>query len=425
MIQAYNYLLESYPLQKQVTYPAHKRSELKKVYSNIVNLSKRSPLYKINLSRENQEYAIGVKETAIALKAKLDSMSEPETSGFKTKTVSVSDERILSASLLSDDTEGIPENITFKVDSLAAVQVNRGKELLQTSRALVPGEYNFQAKVMNETYQLTFVHSQRKENGESLKDMAEYLNQSVPGISAVVENGSREDYSRIAILSDKASKDGEPIFSFEDMDSYHVGVVDFFGMDRTEQPASSAQFELNGINKQTASNTFNLENKLRITLHNTGEDPIMINIVPDSQKILSAVDSIISTYNNLIQIAKDRTVDNKEHYGASKLINEIKSLETVYKDEMEACGLTADEDGVLSIDDSLAVQAAKDGGIESLFTRENGFIARLGDKAEAITINPMEYLDKTIVTYPNSDSKTYRNPYVTSMYSGLFFSSYC
>ena len=44
---------------------------------------------------------------------------------------------------------------------------------------------------------------------------------------------------------------------------------------------------------------------------------------------------------------------------------------------------------------------------------------------ELLVSNPMEYLDKTIITYPRSDREVYCNPYLTSMYSGLFFSSYC
>lgn len=426
MVQVYNYMMESNPYLRQVSYPAHKRSELKKIYGNIVNLSKDSPFYKISLSRENQEYTIGVKEASIALKAKLNSLFDSENSAFATKTISNSNENVLSASLLNDDTEGLPESIIFKVRSLASVQINRGKELLQSSRALIPGEYLFRAEVLDEVYHLSFDHPHRKENRESIRDLADYLNQSVPGIHASVEKGTTEDYSRIVITSDQASKDGEPVFTFEDEDLFHVGIVDFFGLNRTDQQAAPAKFELNGIEKQTASNIFHLENKMKIALHNTSEEePVMLSIVSDSDKILLEVDSFLSSFNQLIRLAKDRTAESKEHNGASKLMNEIHSLENVYQDELEACGLIADDDGMLSVNDSLAVQAAKDGGIESLFTRENGFIARLKEKAEAITINPMEYLDKIIVTYPNSENKTYRNPYVTSMYSGLFFSSYC
>ncbi|MHB8128439.1 MAG: hypothetical protein ACYDEX_05540 [Mobilitalea sp.] len=425
MVQAYNYMLQSEPLTRLVKQPANKKSELKKVYDNIVNLSKRSPLYKINLTKENQEYTIGVKETALDLKAKLGGMLVSENSGFHSKTVTVSNDQVLSAKLMSEDTEKFPEAITFSVNSLASVQVNRGKDLMQSSHGLHRGEYEFNATIMDQTYSLSYNQEDRTDNLTTLKNMADFLNESVPGINALVEKGASTEYSRIAVVSDMTGRIGDKNFSFEDNDIYRVGVVDFFGLNRMEKAPAFAKFELNGIEKQTATNTFTLENTLRITLNNSGEQPVTVRIVPDSEKILTAVDSVLNTYNNLIKLAKDRTLDNKEHYRATKLMSEMKGLETLYKEELDACGLKVSEDGILRIEDSLAIQASEDGGMESLFTRENGFIARLIDKAETIAINPMEYLDKTIVTYPNTDKINFRNPYVTSMYSGLFFSSYC
>ena len=423
MVQVYNYMLESYPMKREIMYPAHKRSELKKVYNSIVNLSKQSPLYKINLSKENQEYTIGVKESALYLKAKLEEMAKPDISGFDTKAVSVSDDRVLSATLLDQSTQGLPAAITFQVDSVASVQVNAGKELFDTSKGFPPGAYRFRAKVGDRTYSLNYVQEDRTVNRDAISRLADYLNNAVTGINASVEQGSAREYSRLTIVSDQAGKYGEKAMSFFDEDDY--GVVDYFGLNRTEQESQAATFTINGVDKQTSSNTFHLENKLEITLKDTSSEPVTVKIVPDSSQILAAVEKVTESFNSLIEIAQNRTTGNKEHYRASKLISEMKSMEKVYSEELEACGITSDEQGFLRINDSLAIGAAEDGGMESLFTRENGFITRLIEKSESIAINPMEYLDKTIVTYPNTEEKTYRNPYVTSMYSGLFFSSYC
>jgi flagellar hook-associated protein 2 len=425
MVQVYNYMLESYPLRKDTKYPVSKRSELKKVYNDIVNLSKCSPFYKINLSKENQAYTIGVKESALALKSRINDMADEERSGFTSKAVTVSDESVLSAQLLSDNTEGLPDQIELQVNSLATVQINRGKELLNSSRGLPSGEYQIRARIGDESFSLNFVHEQRQENYDVLKKMVDFLNQNLTGINAVVDQGSTRDYSRLNIISDMSGRFGDKRFSFEDMDIYDVGVTDYFGMNRMDRAPSLAKFELNGSDKQTATNAFTLENTLRITLNNTSDKPVTVKIVQDSRKILSAVDSVLNAYNDLIRLAKDRTLSNTEHYKAGKLISEMKGLEGVYQEELEACGLKASEDGILSLEEPLASQAAEDGGMESLFTRENGFITRLLDKADTIAINPMEYLDKTIVTYPNKEKDTYCNPYVTSMYSGLFFNSYC
>lgn len=425
MVQAYNFMLESYPMKKDTRYPVSKKSELKKVYDDIVNLSRRSPLYKINLSKENQSYTIGIKESAFALKSAINEMGDSEVSGFTSKTVTVSDENILTAQLVNEQTDNLPNVIEFQVNALASVQINRGRELLNSSRGLPPGEYRFRAKIGDESYSLTYIQDARQENQDTLTKMADFLNQNLNGINAMVDQGSSRSYSRLTIVSDMSGRFGDKRFSFNDTDIYQEGVVEYFGMDRMEKAPNMAHFELNGTEKKTATNAFTLENALRISLNNTGSKPVTVKIVPDREKILTAVNSVLDTYNGLIRLAKDRTVGSKEHYKATKLINEMKGLEQSYHEELAACGFVTSEDGTLRLEEPLATQAAEDGGMESLFTRENGFIARLLDKAETITINPMEYLDKTVVTYPNNDKNTFRNPYVTSMYSGLFFNSYC
>lgn len=426
MIQAYNYLMGSFPVKRELMYPANKRSELRRVYNNIVDLSKHLPYYKINLSQGNQEYAFGVKESALEMKEKLKEIQNSQDSIFQNKSVSVSNESILSASLISQDTDNLPDTIQIRVDSLAGVQVNKGKDLLYDSYAFPQGKYNFNVTINQDTYPLTYIQKDRITNRESMQDIADFMNQSVPGITASVEAGEDKDYVNIAIAADMTERYGEKNFSFEDNEDFKVGLVDFFGLNRVQKAPEYARFELNGMDKKTATNTFTLENTLHITLLKTSDQPATLSITPDSEKILPMVDSVLSIYNHLLGLANDRTMNQKEHYSASKLIREMKNLSGFYENELSACGIQTMEDGTLKMDDSLAVQAAEDGGMESLFQRENGFIARLMDKADSIAINPMEYLEKTIVFYPDNNEKNmYRNPYVTSMYSGLFFNSYC
>lgn len=425
MVQVYNYMTESLPVKKDGKYPVSRRSDNRKVYDRIVNLSKSMPVYKINLTKENREYTIGIKETALELKRAINNMADPEVSGFNSKSITISNEKVLSAEFMNGNTDDLPDNIQFNIKSLASVQINKGRELLKTSRALHTGEYKFKARVDEDIYKLIYVQKDRTENNETLLNVAEYLNNSVPGINALVEKGSSKDYTRLTILSDISGRYGEKKFMFEDMDDYEQGIVDFIGMNRTDKASAPAEFDLNGVAKQTATNIFTLDNALRISIHERSDQPVNLRIVPDSEKILDSVDTVLTVFNKIVKLAKDRTLDSKEHYKAEKLINEMKSLENVYNEELSACGISASEDGRLHMEDSLAVQAAQDGGMESLFTRENGFMARLLDKTESIAINPIEYLDKTIVTYPDNEKKLFRNPYMTSIYTGLFFNSYC
>lgn len=425
MIQAYNYLLANLPVKRETKYPVSRRNELRRVYNDIVTLNKSMPFYKINLSKENQDYSIGVKEAAFNLKSKLTDMTDPQISGFKCKTIAVSDEHILSANLIDPDTEGLPETIEFRIKTLATVQINKGKELLSTSRGLPPGIYEFKAIIGNESHNLIFYQENRRDNQSILTEMTDLLNNSIPGINALVEQGSTKDYYRLTIKADMLGKNGDKKLVFEDSDIYQAGVVEYFGMNRMEKAPVLSEFELNDVKMQTASNTFYIGNKLLVTLKESREQPVHIKIVPDSAKILSSVESVLSSYNKLVNIAKNHIEISGENYRAKKLIAELKNIGQIYSEELASCGITVSLDGTLIMEESLAVLATQDGGMESLFNRENGFIARLYEKAEAIAINPMEYLDKIIVTYPDLEKKNNRNPYMTSMYSGLFFNTYC
>lgn len=424
MIQAYN-VLAGLPVKREVLYPAKTKGELKRVYDNIVSLSSRSPFYMVNLSADNRDYTIGIKEAALALKERLNAMQDPETSGFKSKSVVVSDESILMAKLISEDTASIPENLKIEVDHLANVQINKGKDLLNTSFAFPVGRYDFCINFDDTSYQLTFTQEQRMSNLDTMKNLASYLNNSVPGISAMVEKGNSGDYGRIALAANMSGRFGDINFSFDEDEVYGEGIVDFFGLNRMEKQASCSEFKINDVQKQTATNTFNLENTLQITLKSKGDEPVSVRITRDSDKILNSADDVISAYNRLVGLARNRIDNNDKHYSAAKLLSEMQSLEKVYKEELEAVGFQIHDNGMLSVNKTLAVQAAQDGKVESLFTRKNGFIARLLDKSDAIAINPVNYLDKTIILYPNNEKPSFQNPYITSMYSGMLFSSYC
>lgn len=143
-----------------------------------------------------------------------------------------------------------------------------------------------------------------------------------------------------------------------------------------------------------------------------------------SEPLLHQMDSILESYNDLMRMAVYRKETMNNSYSARKLMNEFKRIGELHKEELEANGLIISDDGMLLRDSRLSDEAARSGNMQSFFTNKSGFIASLLKKAEEIAINPMEYLDKTIVTYPDH-KKPISNPYMTSIYSGLFFSSYC
>lgn len=422
MIQAVNNIDSNQPVKRRQA--VNRRYDRSRVYDNIINLNKSMPFYKIHLTKENRDFSIGIKDAAFALKEKIKEMTDPDFYDFQSKTVEVSNEEILSAYPLEEDLSGLPENIEIRIKQLSSVQINKSRDLLSTSRSLAPGVYEFKAKAGSKEYNLIFYQESRRDNVTVLKEMADLLNSSIPGINAVVENGRARDYYKLSITADLLAEGGGRLV-FEDVDNLRFGVVDFLDMNRMEKAPALSEFEINGLSRQTAGNCFKLDNKLYIMLKATTEEPVYIRIVPDGSRIKGAVEDFLSSYNSMISIVNRHLEANSSNYSAYKLLRELKAIGQTYTDELLTCGITVCEDGSLQMDENLAELAARTGRMEGLFAKSNGFIARLKHKAEAVAVNPMEYIDKTLVTYINAKKSNSRYPYVTSMYSGLFYNALC
>ena len=61
---AYNYYISMYANKEVSRYDCHKKSDLRKIYHNIVKTNKESPLYKIPNLEDAKKFAIDVKEHA-------------------------------------------------------------------------------------------------------------------------------------------------------------------------------------------------------------------------------------------------------------------------------------------------------------------------------------------------------------------------
>ena len=104
----YNHFMTTYaPNSINSKYDTHKKSELRGVYNSIVKMNKDAPLFLLDTSPKTQEFAVSLKEGARSLKNVISSVT-PEDNGdlLSQKTVSSSDESIVTASYIGDATEG-------------------------------------------------------------------------------------------------------------------------------------------------------------------------------------------------------------------------------------------------------------------------------------------------------------------------------
>ena len=81
------------------------------------------------------------------------------------------------------------------------------------------------------------------------------------------------------------------------------------------------------------------------------------------------------------------------------------------------------KDGHLKTDEALIVQAASDGTLNREFEHLSNFRKSLIHQINQISIDPLEYIKRTMVSYPNP-KHNYANAYHVSVYSGMMFNGY-
>ena len=64
------------------------------------------------------------------------------------------------------------------------------------------------------------------------------------------------------------------------------------------------------------------------------------------------------------------------------------------------------------------------GDTKRAFSSIMDFTKSLVRKSNQISLDPMNYVNNTVVAYKNP-GKNFATPYITSAYSGMMFNSYC
>lgn len=422
----YNYFVGNYAQKPATKYDTHKSSELRSVMKNIVKMTQSSPVYLVRLSQAKQEYALNIKDAAISLSNTLSMLSEDSAdSVFSQKKAVSSDEAQIGTRIVSDDYSRLPEEALIRVNHLATTQVNAGNEYYMTGKGLAAGTYRFRVSVCDDSYDFQYNIRKDANHREVMEGLCDFINKAKIGLTATPVSRSADKIMMRIESNMTGSPDGGNLFSFMDRagdGGDGRGIVSYYNMNNVVSSPSSASFEWNGETKETLSNTFVLGRSLEVSMYAPGDQAAQISYVPDSDKIIGGISGIIKSYNKLV----DSTNDYSSETGQSpKLIREYRNLLKPYASELESCGITFDEKGRMKLDESLAAQAALDGDMEKLVGRDSALNRRLRKKNEEIKLNPMDYVEKKIVSYPDYGKPPKGYAYITSLYSGMLFNYYC
>lgn len=422
----YNHYLTAYAPKSTTRFDTHKKSELRNVYTSIVKLNKDAPWYLPDTSDETRAFAVGLKENARSLRNTIASLGGLDTDSLLNKKAAYSsDENIVTASYLGSPASEAAPSFKIEVTALAAGQENRGTYLPEGPVKLPPDTYSFDISINDLNYEFQFSIKENETNRDVQERLARLICNANIGITAEIT-----EHEGISSLKLNSSSTGLPsgkdtIFRVsDDRTSKTAGTVSYFGLDFVSSYPRNAQFLLNGEERSAAGNQFTVGGMYEVHLLsiNTPGEEVSVGLKTDTDSLTENVNGLLSGYNEFIRAASEYGAN---HPRSRQLVNEMKGISSHYRTEMENMGIQMQEDGSLTLDSNIFRQEAMDDeGLSRSISSVKDFAGALLRKSGQISLNPMNYVDKTIVAYKNP-GHNFANPYVTSNYSGMMFNSYC
>ena len=184
---AYTYYLSTYGNRIGTRYDSHKKSELRKVYNQIVKLNKEAPLYKFKNSGTITKYAIDIKEGAQHIRNVVASISGSDDimKALQKKSAVSSQEDIVTARYIGKDEEQM-KDFDIEVRQLAKPQVNIGNFLKSIRRDLTPDANSFDITNSSSSYEFQFNVSQTDTNYSIQKKLSNLITSAGIGLTAYV-----------------------------------------------------------------------------------------------------------------------------------------------------------------------------------------------------------------------------------------------
>ena len=162
-----------------------------------------------------------------------------------------------------------------------------------------------------------------------------------------------------------------------------------------------------------------------ITLHPENADTVntaKIGLYPDSESLSYNIETFVDGYNSFLKDvapdvsddADDKNQDNNFAPLTRLLTNDMSKFLKAHRRDLEQYGISINDDATLEY--SKVDEMADPGMLRSF----GNHVLR---KLNAISLDPMEYVDRRICAYSNP-STSYINPYMTSIYTGMLFNTY-
>ena len=424
----YTYYLTTYGKKAISRYDSHKKSELRNVYNKIVKANKDSPLYKITNLSDAKKYAIDIKENARAIQNVVASLSDQYGTfedSFKKKVAMSSDSSEVGVTYIGNGHEkSQTDSFDIEVQRLASAQVNEGNYLKDDTLSMRPGAYSFDVNTLSAAYEFQYSINSDETNLDVLNKLASLINTSNIGISAQILSDNKGS-SALSLTSSQTglAENETELFSISpDSSAGSTEIMEQLGIDRITKPAQNSSFTLNGRDHTSLTNTFSINQVFELTLKKPTSGPaVNIGFKTDADAIADNIQTLVDSYNSILSIAN--AYAHTSASAGNKLQAELLSVSGASRSDLQNIGLLTDDNGAIYIDKEKLRTAVSPERDQDTFETLSQFRDAIGKEAEHISINPMNYVNKIIISYKNP-GHNFATPYITSIYSGMMMDEY-
>ena len=420
-LQIYNHYLTTYENKRTSRSRIHDLDELRHIYSDIQLKNRFAPLYLTDPSPQAIAYAVQLKESAETLKQTITTFGSSDSQLLFSSQKAYCDapELVDVEYNTTTNPSATPEQLHLEVTEFASPQIHESSFLTANQMVLMPpDDYSFDIKTNKLHYELQFSIYDDETHEQLQSKLARLINHSNIGIHAEIIR--HENRTALQITSDAHGLpvQGKKHFEITDENTSHTnGVVHYLGLNKSIHHATNATYRINGNEHSSYANTFSAYGGYRLTLHPESTTlEANIGLYPDIESLSYNIEGFVDCYNQFIHgIEHDENADASEH---KTLLCEMKKLLANHRVKIKKYGIEIQDDNTLCYlrDDSLS-------RMPDLTDLQN-FGNQVLRKLNAISLDPMEYVTRSICAYSNP-ATCYVNPYVTSIYSGMLFNTYC
>ena len=411
----YNYLGSTMMPKKRNT--THNSSELKSVYTSMAKYNKKSPLYILSMNTSKQNRIIDIKEAAITLQDVAASLSNTESDVYRKRIIESDDPDAVTGGFKSNVQNALPDKLSISISELAKEQVNTGTYLDEDKAAFSGGRYSFSIHTSNGHSNFTINVEDGESNIDIQKRTVQYINNRKLGITASIIHEGADNAIMLSSDSTGLQSDMKHGLHFEIFDT-EGSLVQTMGLDNMSTAPADSVFSINGEQHTSTTNHISINQTIELDFHKKTDGDVQINFIPDRNIALSQVDSFIEAYNNLADMTP--SVGNA-HTTSRKLSNDIGYIVSKHTEDFAKVGITMDETGRLHRDtDSKSANMTT---LSKLFSSDSSLIKDIQKATKRLTLDPIAYIDKVTVTYPNVKTR-FGSAYTQALYSGLMYNNY-